>query len=343
MQFSDLQAQIAANLEQRTDLQQVIFNYVANRVQYWQRFFFYSSDVTDTSVTTTPGQYFYNLPNSMRSVLQIRLLIPGNNTTFAVTTATIVLPVSVIPVTTTLGFQPNGTLLIAGQNVQYTGITQNSFTGCSGGTGTVGQGAGVTQIPPVTTTTAPVTLPATSIPVVSTAGFLAAGQLNFGGTQVSYGSTDATDFLTTIGGVAGTYATGTTVQQIYGIWIPLDRQPYKDILNADTLAPPNQAQPSLWAQYGAQIRLYPNPDQAYMLEFTGSEAPAAPVNDSDDNFWTEDAAWLIIYGTCAEIYQAYLQNDEAAGRFRALEQREYKALLKITRNLAEPEEIKFHW
>lgn len=39
---------------------------------------------------------------------------------------------------TTAGFPPNGTFTCGGQTVAYTGITNTSFTGCTGGTGSIG-------------------------------------------------------------------------------------------------------------------------------------------------------------------------------------------------------------
>lgn len=342
MDYISLQNRIIAQLDNRADLQQVVYDYSQDRIEYWQSFFFYSAEVTDTSVTTAAGQYFYDLPNNIRNITQVRLLIPGSNTAYAVTTSGVTLPTGTIPVNTTQGFTTNGTIQVGTQIVSYTGVTATSFTGCSGGVGAIVTGTGVGQIQPTTTTTAGVTLPVGTIPVVSTSGFLGAGMITLGGTQVSYSSIDATNFLGCVGGVAGTIASGTTVKQLYGVWIPLDKVKYRDILIADTLAPPNQAQPSMWGQFNTQFRLYPCPDQQYVIEITGDASPAAPTLDGDSNFWTTDAATLIINSTTAEVYELYLGNEAAAQKYRRIELREKKKLLKISFNLGDPPVLRGH-
>lgn len=61
------------------------------------------------------------------------------------TTTTITLPVATIPVDSTAGFDARGTIRVEGQEVDYTGLTSTSFTGCTGGTGTVTTGGRVAQ------------------------------------------------------------------------------------------------------------------------------------------------------------------------------------------------------
>lgn len=65
--------------------------------------------------------------------------VPAGATTFvSQTSQNHPLPQTVINVVSTTGFPPSGTILISGAvTVTYTGITPTSFTGCSGGTGTL--------------------------------------------------------------------------------------------------------------------------------------------------------------------------------------------------------------
>jgi hypothetical protein len=342
LNYIQLQQQVINRLDNRTDLAQVVYDFSQQRIGYWSKFFFYSSDITDTSITTTRGQPLYNLPNGIFSLRLIRLLIPGNNQAYTTTTAQVTLPVATIPVGSTNGFTTSGTINVGGQIVTYTGITTLSFTGCLGGAGVTVQGTGITQVNPSTTTTAPVTLPVSSIPVVSTAGFQSAGNISVGGTQVVYSSLDATDFLGCVGGAPGLIASGTLVQQLYGIWLSLSKLDYYQILNIDPLAPVLQAQPAWWGQFNTQFRLYPAPNQAYALELTGNQAIPAPTLDLDDNFWTEDGSQLLINATCAEVLENYLHDYQTAQSYRAAEQREYRRLLKTTFNLGDPMIIRSH-
>ena len=279
MNYIQLQQQIVNRLDNRTDLAQVIYDFSQQRIHHWRNFLFYSSDISDTSITTTPGLSFYGKTDPVFSIRSIRLLIPGNT-----------------------------------------------------------QG-----LPSVsTTTTAIVTLPATSIPVVSTAGFLPTGPILINDTQLVYGSVDATDFLTCVGGLSGVAPSGSTVQQLFGIWMDLVKIDYYELLGMDLLQPSLQAQPFYWAPFNTQFRLFPTPPLAYTLEVTGNKAPPEPTLDADTNFWTESAAQLIINGTCAEIYESYLHDDSSAQSFRNKEARDYRTLLKKTFNLGDPMIIRSH-
>jgi Tfp pilus assembly protein PilE len=59
------------------------------------------------------------------------------------TTSSVTLPASTIPVVSTSGFSTSSTISVGGQTVSYTGVTATSFTGCTGGTGTIASGSTV--------------------------------------------------------------------------------------------------------------------------------------------------------------------------------------------------------
>jgi hypothetical protein len=62
------------------------------------------------------------------------------------TTSSVTLPVATIPVAdTSRGFTANGSINVGGQTVSYAGLTATSFTGCSGGSGTIASGSLVFQ------------------------------------------------------------------------------------------------------------------------------------------------------------------------------------------------------
>lgn len=281
MLYSELQTRIAERLDNRNNLAGIIYNYSQGRIQYWSSYFFYASDVVDTSLLTTPGQIFYNLPAGIRNLRRLRLLI-GNNLTGLV-----------------IGF---------------------------------------------TTTTAQVTLPATTIPVVSTTGFAAtAGVISIGGAQVFYNSIDPTHFLQCVGvtpnGVQGIYPAGSQAYQLSGVWLDMVKVSYDQIINEDVLSPSLASLPYEYGQFNTQFRLYPVASATFPLECTGNAAPAAPVVDTDDNFWTEDAAWLIIASTTNEIRKGYL-HEEANQQDLILENLERRRLMKISGDLMDNLQIR---
>lgn len=76
------------------------------------------------------------------------LIPPSNNTTIAIASNGQVLPQAIINVVSTTGFPATGTFTITtsigDQTVAYTGTTPTSFTGCTGGLGTLSTGGAVT-------------------------------------------------------------------------------------------------------------------------------------------------------------------------------------------------------
>ncbi len=90
------------------------------------------------------------------STVKLRMRAEGSATLKVDADATIVsasttlsgahdLPATVLAVASTAGFLEQGSLLVGGQEVSYTGVTATSFTGCKGGSGTVANGAAITQ------------------------------------------------------------------------------------------------------------------------------------------------------------------------------------------------------
>lgn len=75
---------------------------------------------------------------------------PGATTQVALPSNNATLPQAVISVNTTVGFPTSGTIYVATSTgvsqVTYNGTNANSFTGCSGGTGIMLTGAGVTSL-----------------------------------------------------------------------------------------------------------------------------------------------------------------------------------------------------
>lgn len=130
-----------------------------------------------------------------------------------------------------------------------------------------------------------------------------------------------------------------------GVWFDLNRLGYNgifDILETDLTIPPIQSIPSAWAQFGTTFRLYPLADQAYNLELTGNAAPPFPVQDTDDNYWTDrtDAGGLIIADTCAQIFKYYLGAPDRAAPFDMEVKAQRYALMKTSMDLGGPKIFK---
>lgn len=136
------------------------------------------------------------------------------------------LPESTVTVLSTTGFPATGTFTVLSnmgyQTVTYSGLTAGTFTGCTGGLGTVVNGAtvadysyfnGVTGGTSTTTTTGAIaivsstfTLPISNIPVISTNGFPSSGTF----TVFSTIGTETITYTGTSGGNTFTGCTGGT-------------------------------------------------------------------------------------------------------------------------------------
>jgi len=126
-----------------------------------------------------------------------------------------------------------------------------------------------------------------------------------------------------------------------GVWLPLQRTRWEYILNNDVLTPSFQTLPWCWAQFGEMIRLFATPDNAYPLELMGNLSPPAPVDATDDNFWTDEgpkgAATLIILATCADICRRTIHDYARADQYEALATvREQQALQEVHQRLEGP-------
>lgn len=98
--------------------------------------------------------------------------------------------------------------------------------------------------------------------------------------------------------------------------------------NADAAA---RGQPTHYAYWGQQIRLYPVPDSAYQVRLSGLFKLPALVADGDQNAWTQDAEELIRHRAKFLLYNQYLRDDANAARAAALEA---AALARLTATTA---------
>ena len=127
------------------------------------------------------------------------------------------------------------------------------------------------------------------------------------------------------------------------VWIPLSRPPwYEDVLNADVQQPPFTTLPSYWVTYGRTLRLYPTPNLAYPLELMCNLLPPPPIDDTDENFWTNDAQTLIGAAAAVEICREFIKDDAGAARHAVAMNQARDAMMARDQRLAGPTEIRMH-
>lgn len=80
-----------------------------------------------------------------------------------------------------------------------------------------------------------------------------------------------------------------------------------------------RGEPTHFAYWGQQIRLYPIPGTAYPVRLAGLFKLPVLVGDGDQNAWTNEAEELIRCRAKSILYSQYLRDDANAGRAAALE------------------------
>ena len=88
-------------------------------------------------------EYTTNGPDGRSYRVDTYLYYDQSATATTTTSAAVTLPVTTISVASTTGFPTSGTITLGGQTVTYTGVTATSFTGCTGGSGTIASGTTV--------------------------------------------------------------------------------------------------------------------------------------------------------------------------------------------------------
>lgn len=127
------------------------------------------------------------------------------------------------------------------------------------------------------------------------------------------------------------------VRLLQSVWLPLSRVNwYEQILWVDVVNPPFQSLPAWWATYGQTLRVYPTPGAPYPLELMCNAAVAEPVLPTDENFWTDQAATLIMEATCADICRLFINDEARATQHQWATEREAKTLRDYTGRLRGP-------
>ena len=82
-------------------------------------------------------EYTTNGPDGRSYRVDTYLYYDQSATATTTTSGAVTLPTATINVASTTGFPTSGTITLGGQTVTYTGVTGTSFTGCTGGSGSV--------------------------------------------------------------------------------------------------------------------------------------------------------------------------------------------------------------
>lgn len=98
----------------------------------------------------------------------------------------------------------------------------------------------------------------------------------------------------------------------------LDRMSYTDMDAIDAGTTPLAGYPRLWSWYANQIRLYPTPNAAYVLNISGQCKLAELSAETDSNFWTNEAEELIRCRAKRDLYAHVLMDDANAIRMDSL-------------------------
>mgnify|MGYP006935322130 CR=1 FL=1 len=77
--------------------------------------------------------------------------------------------------------------------------------------------------------------------------------------------------------------------------------------------------PTYFTYYAGQIGVWPTPDGAYTLYFSGDVKPVVPTADSDTSVWFDEAEELIEAAACKRVCLKYLRDSERAMTFVAAE------------------------
>ena len=155
-------------------------------------------------------------------------------------------------------------------------------------------------------------------------------------TPVSYEEIESMDAIYATGANTTTNANGTSsavtphlTAPAYWAYMPQDGSPSTN--GSTTNASPAGA-----------IRIYPRPDKKYNLLLTYETTLAAPSNDDDVVFWTDDAYRLIKSYAKAILYADYLQQFELAQANETMAQSEYNRLVTASEGRAFPSTVRGH-
>lgn len=127
------------------------------------------------------------------------------------------------------------------------------------------------------------------------------------------------------------------------VWQWMPEVEYERLLHADVNQPPVDSQPTVWAVRDAIFRVYPPPDQPYVLEISGNAKIPVPASDTDSNFWCENAADLVRFSTLAQVYAVRIHDDASYQRCALMAEQHRISLVRESNAKGTVGQIQAYW
>lgn len=110
----------------------------------------------------------------------------------------------------------------------------------------------------------------------------------------------------------------------------LERVPFQELNSISDSITADEGQPTKYAYYAKQIRLYPIPDASYSIYGAGVMYLGDLSVSADTNAWMTDGEELIRARAKWSILNHVIRDREAAGDMKAIEKEELDALIAAT-------------
>ena len=125
-------------------------------------------------------------------------------------------------------------------------------------------------------------------------------------------------------------------------WIKLWPENFETLVELDDIQPTTEAPPNLYAIYGTNFKLFMTPDNEYPLKIARTAMIPPPVNDGDENFWTNAGFALIRYATDATLSRGFLNIPSMGDEYDSLALRELKRLQEFSEIIQSSKQITPH-
>lgn len=112
--------------------------------------------------------------------------------------------------------------------------------------------------------------------------------------------------------------------------IDLEPRSYGELEYLSTNSVTDEGQPTAYAYYSKQLRLYPIPDDAYPIRISGVFALSDLSASADTNAWMTDAEALIRARAKREVYTHVIRDLEGAQAMAQAEAEELQSLNQAT-------------
>jgi hypothetical protein len=116
--------------------------------------------------------------------------------------------------------------------------------------------------------------------------------------------------------------------RVSGFEYELLKRDWNYLENVDT-SPTYTGQPTDWAYFADQFRLYPMPDGVYTLSLSGLSSLSTLSADSDTNAWMVEGEEMIRNRAKADLFLSVIRTPESSADAAACKQMEMEAFASI--------------